>query len=35
MTKNRRKFLEELKQKVGIFMGIKNIFNPKFHTYLF
>jgi len=27
-TKSWRKFLEGLKQKVGIFIGAKNIFNP-------
>jgi len=31
-TKSRRKFLEGLKRKVGIFIGTKNIFNPKKYT---
>jgi len=31
-TKNRRKILEGLKRKVGIFIRTKNIFNPNFFT---
>jgi hypothetical protein len=30
-TKVQKKFLEELKMKVGIFREIKNIFNSKFY----
>ena len=32
-TKSWRKILEGLKRKVGIFIGIKNIFNPYFYVY--
>ena len=28
MTKSERNFLEKLKQKVGVFIRTKNIFNP-------
>ena len=35
-TKSRTNVLEELKRKVGIFIGTKNIFNSKiFHPTLF
>jgi hypothetical protein len=32
-TKSRKKILEGLKRKVNIFIGTKNIFNPKNYRY--
>jgi len=35
MAKSWRNFLEELNWKVDIFIGIKNIFNPKLFGYTY